>query len=165
MRCPAFPQMMANQFPFLSRHPITNYVFSFGVALALLVALGLLIRAVVQPRAHKLPLLGPIVNGISEYEAALRGFAAGKPVVLVAWPNPDVQTVGMLTSTFRDEAGSEHGVVYIPNSPNPLGGIVRVVSMQMVTKTNLAVADVMKLSVSRGTFVKESLKVAAPPEA
>ena len=100
---PGLPQFVSGQFPFLSNHPILNYVVSFGVALALLVALGFLVRAIVYPRADRIPLLGPLGVLPLPTKWVIR---VGAPVDL-AGVGPDAARDELLLSRLTEDLRAE----------------------------------------------------------
>jgi len=150
---PGLPAAIADRVPFVGAHPVIGYVTSMIVGLLIIAATGIAFRVLAGKATHRLPVLGQILERSEHLEMTLRGFAAGRPVVLLSWPNPDVRTIAILTATTSDVTGRELAVVYIPNTPHPLSGIVRVVDMNQVTMTDMKVGDAMTVAVSRGSVV------------
>jgi len=72
-------------------------------------------------------------------------------VVLVRWPRPDVQSVGILVRHIEDGTeGGRKAVVYLPNSPNPLAGMLRIVDLDQLAPTDWNLNDALAFTISRG---------------
>ena len=71
-------------------------------------------------------------------------------VVLIDWPRPGIQSIGLVTSRMVDTTGEEMLAVYIPTTPIPSSGFLVIVSEREVTHTEMSVDDAMKVVISGG---------------
>jgi len=78
------------------------------------------------------------------------GDSRGFPVALVNWPNASVRTLGVITSTFKESRGDrELAAVYLPGTPDPTSGALRIVAVEDLTMTEWSIDD---LTGFHGTF-------------
>ena len=98
----------------------------------------------------------PIVRSIySPAKRVLEGFSDPKAsgfvqVVLVEYPRDGVKSIAFVTNEFRDGSGSKMFNVFIPTSPNPTSGFMRVMKSEDVTPIRLSVDEAVKMLVSFG---------------
>lgn len=82
---------------------------------------------------------------------------AFKQVVLFEFPQPGTYAVGVVThenpATLQEAVGEECVVVYLPNSPNPLGGRLFVVPRRVVKPLDMSVEDAISMFVSSGSVL------------
>ena len=71
-------------------------------------------------------------------------------VVLIDWPRPGIQSIGLVTSRMVDTTGEEMLAVYIPTTPIPSSGFLVMVAAREVTHTEMSVDDAMKVVISGG---------------
>ena len=71
-------------------------------------------------------------------------------VVLIDFPRPGLQSIGLVTSRMIDTNGVEMLAVYIPTTPIPSSGFLVVVPSNDVTHTEMSVDDAMKVVISGG---------------
>lgn len=71
-------------------------------------------------------------------------------VVLIDWPRPGIQSIGLVTSRMLDTTGEEILAVYIPTTPIPSSGFLVMVPAKDVTHTEMSVDDAMKVVISGG---------------
>lgn len=72
------------------------------------------------------------------------------PVVLVPWPSEQVKTLGVLSRIHESrDAGEKLASVYLPGSPDPSSGFLRVVPVDQLVYTDWAVKDLLR---HQGTF-------------
>ena len=71
-------------------------------------------------------------------------------VVLIDWPRPGIQSIGLVTSRMVDTDGKEVLAVYIPTTPIPSSGFLVMVAAKDVTHTEMSVDDAMKVVISGG---------------
>lgn len=78
--------------------------------------------------------------------------ARGFQVAIVAWPNAEVRTMGVITGTI-DQTDSDNSLVavFIPNSPEPTGGLLRVVHQRDIELTEWNLKDLFQFQVSLGS--------------
>ena len=81
-------------------------------------------------------------------EGNTRGFS----VPLVNWPNPGFRALGVITSTFRESAGDrELATIYIPDTPDPTSGTLRVVAIEDLTMTEWSIENLTDLHLTFGS--------------
>jgi len=73
-----------------------------------------------------------------------------RQVVLIEYPRKDVKSIAFVTSEFDDAAGKRWYNVFIPTSPNPTSGFLRIMAAEEITKTSLSVDEAVKMLVSFG---------------
>ena len=84
----------------------------------------------------------------------------GFPVALVNWPSASVRTLGVITSTFEESRGDrELAAVYIPDTPDPTGGLLRVVAIEDLTMTEWSIGDLTDFHGTFGSVCPESCGV------
>ena len=71
-------------------------------------------------------------------------------VVLIDWPRPGIQSIGLVTSRMIDTNGEEILAVYIPTTPIPSSGFLVMVAAKDATPTEMSVDDAMKVVISGG---------------
>jgi len=142
------------------------------VALIILVyLLGLFAAQVVGRRligfGHKVIELIPVVKGIygttrmaiEVLSHSYKGVENGNGdtddqeyagVVLIDFPRPGIQSIGLITSSMLDTDGEEVLSVYIPTTPIPSSGFLVIVSASEVTRTEMTVEDAMRVVISGG---------------
>ena len=77
-------------------------------------------------------------------------------VVLFDFPKEGVKSIGFITASFRDDAGTAMVAVYVPTTPVPTSGYLALVPEDAVVSTSLSVDEAMKIIISGG--------VLTPPE-
>ncbi|MDJ0973950.1 MAG: DUF502 domain-containing protein [Planctomycetota bacterium] len=138
--------------------PAIGFILTVALCLAAVAAFGWLVMWVVRLQADRIPILRIFTRTADRFDEAFgkEGFGTRTPVVLIAWPNDNVRTIGMLMRQTTDDAGERTvAMVYIPNTPNPLSGIIRVVDAEKLEHTDWTVDDVMALSFSRGALTPQ----------
>lgn len=78
-------------------------------------------------------------------------------VVLVEWPREGVWTLGFVTDETPDRItdrlpGSDHVDVYLPMSPNPMGGYLTMIPRERVIETDLSVGEGFRIVVTSGLY-------------
>jgi len=79
-------------------------------------------------------------------------------VVLVKFPHPGMQSIGLVTSRMVDAAGEETLAVYIPTTPIPSSGFLVIVPAKDVTPTDMSVDDAMKVVISGGILAGQEFQ-------
>jgi len=73
-------------------------------------------------------------------------------VVLIAFPSPEMKTVGLLTQTLTDSnTGGQLAVVYVPTTPNPTSGYLEIMPMENVVLTDWTFEEAMAFIVTAGS--------------
>ena len=78
-------------------------------------------------------------------------------VVLVDFPGYELKSIGLVTSTLKDQDGKSLLTVYVPTSPFPTSGFLIVLPEDRVTPTDIAVDDAMKMIVSVGIVTPKQI--------
>ena len=74
------------------------------------------------------------------------------PVVLVPWPSEDVMSLALLSNIYNSPNGKgELASVYIPDTPNPSSGSLRVVPVDQLVYVDWAMKDLMQYHMSFGS--------------
>ncbi len=71
-------------------------------------------------------------------------------VVLIDFPRPGIQAIGLITSRMVDTDGEEILAVYVPTTPIPSSGFLVMTPANSVTHTDMTVDDAMKVVISGG---------------
>jgi len=71
-------------------------------------------------------------------------------VVLLDFPRPGIQAIGLITSRMVDTNGEEILAVYVPTTPIPSSGFLVMTPANTVTHTDMTVDDAMKVVISGG---------------
>ena len=79
-------------------------------------------------------------------------------VVLIDWPRPGIQSIGLVTSRMVDTNDEEVLAVYIPTTPIPSSGFLVMVAARDVTPTEMSVDDAMKGVISGGILAGRVFK-------
>lgn len=79
-------------------------------------------------------------------------------VVLVDFPRPGIQSIGLVTSRMLDEDGSEKVAVYIPTTPIPSSGFLLLAPAHELTPTDISVDDALKIVISGGILAGRVFK-------
>jgi uncharacterized membrane protein len=79
-------------------------------------------------------------------------------VVLVRFPHPGMQSIGLVTSRMVDAAGEETLAVYIPTTPIPSSGFLVFVPAKDVTPMDMSVDDAMKVVISGGILADQEFQ-------
>ena len=79
-------------------------------------------------------------------------------VVLVQFPHPGMQSIGLVTSRMQDADGEGMLAVYIPTTPIPSSGFLVMVKAKDVTPTDLSVEDAMKVIMSGGLLAEREFQ-------
>ncbi len=141
----------------LGAPPALGHLATVCAALVLLAAVGLLLMALIRSQ-KRVPFLRLFARTAERFDEMFEAGRAAPPrVALVAWPNDDVRTVGVVMRYQPDTVeGEGRATVFIPNSPNPMSGILRVVSLDKLEFTDWTMDDVVALSISRGALLPKS---------
>lgn len=86
--------------------------------------------------------------------------ARGYQVALIDHPNRAVRTLGLVNSIFREpDTGRELAAVYLPGTPDPTKGSIRVVAASDLVLTGWTFREIAEFHVTFGTAVPGSPKV------
>ena len=79
-------------------------------------------------------------------------------VVLVEFPHPGMQSIGLVTSRMVDTNGEEILAVYIPTTPIPSSGFLVMVPAKDVTFIGMSVDEAMKVVISGGILAGQEFQ-------
>ena len=133
---------------------------SLGVKIALQVALLVVIPLVVGMLAE---FLLRSMQGRRNVEALQTmqeklyaeyapGDSRGFPVVLVDSPNAKLRSLAVITATFKEAAGDrELAAIYLPGTPDPTSGALRIVAVEDLTFTEWSLNDLTDFHITFGS--------------
>ena len=132
----------------------------FAALIILVYLVGLVAAHVVGRRlidvAHRILEVIPVVKSIyGTTRSAVELLSATDEhrysgVVLIDFPRPGIQAIGLVTSRMIDTDGEEVLAVYIPTTPIPSSGFLLMVPAKNVTVTSMSVDDAMRVIISGG---------------
>lgn len=83
-----------------------------------------------------------------------------KKAVLVEYPNPDTYRIGFLTAStpenISEPTGKELKNVFMPNSPNPTGGMLVMVPEEKIYDVDLTIKEAFKTVMTTGIRKEEA---------
>jgi len=154
---------LQTQYPALSQLMQEPWVYSiFAIILTLLMVyllgwitskvMGRRILALFDQLMHRIPLVQTVYGAVRK----LIGVLQSKPeniqrVVLIAFPNPGMRTVGFVTKVLEDElTGEKLAAVYVPTTPNPTSGYMEIVPLEDLISTDWSMDEAMTFILSAG---------------
>jgi len=85
--------------------------------------------------------------------------------VLIAFPSPEMKTVGFVTKIMKDQAsGKELAAVYVPTTPNPTSGYLEIVPIENLISTDWTVEEAMTFIISGGAIAPDSIPYEIPSQ-
>jgi uncharacterized membrane protein len=159
----ALSKALSKQYPTVAEwivHPWFQPTVAVAVTLVGLYVLGWLATRVVGKRiigafdslVGRVPFIQTIYGSTKKLIAALQQ----KPdkvrrVVLIAFPSPEMKTVGFVTRTLIDkDTGRKLAAVYVPTTPNPTSGYLEIVPLDQVVSTDWSLDEAMTFIISGG---------------
>lgn len=156
-------------FLFLSASQLQTFISQFLI-LILIIAFTILLGAIARwffvrslirfwdMIVHKIPVVRTIYKACQDVIQTIftSKTSAFKQVVMVRFPSPESQTIGLVT---RDDLpGFEHlgdniVAVFIPTTPNPTSGFLVIVKQEDVIPLDMTVEDAFKYVVSCGVIM------------
>lgn len=109
--------------------------------------------------AQRLPMIQNVYGLVKKLISALQQ----KPdkvqrVVLIAFPSPEMKTVGFVTRTMVDmNTGKKLAAVYVPTTPNPTSGYLEIVPVDRLVSTNWTIDEAMNFIISGGAVAPDSV--------
>lgn len=79
-------------------------------------------------------------------------------VVLVQFPHPGLQSIGLVTSRMPVAGGEGMLAVYIPTTPIPSSGFLVLVKAEDVVSTDMSVEEAMKVIISGGLLAEKQFQ-------
>ena len=107
----------------------------------------------------RIPLVDILYSASKQVIGALQQKPSGtQRVVLVEFPRPGMQAIGLVTRTFHDAAsGMEMAAVFVPTSPNPTSGYLELVPLKDVVPTEMTMDQAMTMIVSGGAIAPDKM--------
>lgn len=154
-------------------NPTAQYLLAALVTLAGLYFIGLVTSMVVGRKLiglmehilARLPLVQTIYGATKRFLETLREPpVAGKRVVLINFPSPEMKAVGLITKVMTDpDTGRQLAAVYVPTSPNPTSGYIEIVPLDDVVQTDWTVDEAMRFVMTGGTNAPDTVRFTAQP--
>lgn len=113
---------------------------------------------------HRIPVVQTIYGAVRK----LIGVLQSKPgevqrVVLIAFPNPSMRTVGFVTRLLKDETSGEAlAAVYVPTTPNPTSGYMEIVPLADLVETDWSMDEAMTFILSAGAVAPDRIRYHKP---
>jgi uncharacterized membrane protein len=113
---------------------------------------------------HRIPVVQTVYGAVSK----LIGVLKSKPenvqrVVLIAFPNPNMRTIGFVTKVMEDDkTGQQLAAVYVPTTPNPTSGYMEIVPLADLTSTDWSMDEAMTFILSAGAVAPDRISYSQP---
>ena len=79
-------------------------------------------------------------------------------MVLIAFPNPNMRTVGFVTKVMEDyKTGQQLAAVYVPTTPNPTSGYMEIVPLADLISTDWSMDEAMTFILSAGAVAPDRI--------
>jgi len=100
----------------------------------------------------RIPMVQTIYGGVKKLLSVLQQNPERvQRVVLIAFPTPEMKTVGLVTRVLKDhQTGQELAAVYVPTTPNPTSGYLEIVPLDKVISTDWTIDEAMTFIISGG---------------
>lgn len=127
--------------------------------------LGRQLLALMDSLIGRIPLVKKVYGAVKQLMGVLEQKPDGlQRVVLVNFPHPEMQTVGFVMKTFREEnSGRDMAVVYVPTTPNPTSGYLEIVAVERLISTTWTMDEAMTFIVSGGAVAPKDFRFGIPP--
>ena len=108
---------------------------------------------------NRIPLVKTIYGGAKKLLTALQQKPDGaQRVVLIAFPTPEMKTVGFVTRVLKDHrTGQDLAAVYVPTTPNPTSGYLEIVPLDKVISTDWTIDEAMTFIISGGAVAPDKI--------
>ena len=128
--------------------------------------LGRRILGGIDKLLQRTPLVSSVYGGVKKLMTLMRNKPGStQRVVLIAFPSPELKSIGFVTRTFIDESGREIAAVYVPTTPNPTGGYLELVPTEQLIATDWSMEQAMAFIVSGGAVGPDHLPRMSPQPA
>ena len=121
--------------------------------------IGQRILSLLDNLMHRIPVVQTVYGAVSK----LIGVLKSKPdkvqrVVLIAFPNPGMRTVGFVTKVMEDATtGKPLAAVYVPTTPNPTSGYMEIVPLEELISTDWSMDEAMTFILSAGAVAPDRI--------
>ena len=129
--------------------------------------IGQRILSLLDNLMHRIPVVQTVYGAVSK----LIGVLKSKPdkvqrVVLIAFPNPGMRTVGFVTKVMADAStGQSLAAVYVPTTPNPTSGYMEIVPLEDLISTDWSMDEAMTFILSAGAVAPDRISYSQPADA
>jgi len=111
----------------------------------------------------EIPVFGSVYATVDRISESFTGDSKFKKIVLVEIPYEEVYSLGLVTSEapepVKEEIGEDYQSVYLPYSPNPTMGRLRMVKEEKLHEVDMKVSQGMKLLLTTGiTYQQEEME-------
>ena len=150
----------------------TFLAIGLGAVVVILYVVGLSIATSVGRRAmgglnvvlSKIPVVKTILGATERATATMASNINFSRVVFLEWPRDGMVAMGFVTGRIFAEDGSySMASVYIPTVPNPTSGNMAFVNEDDLFETDLKVEDAVKLVLSGGIVLPNTLALVRIP--
>jgi len=112
-----------------------------------------------EKMVKEIPIFGSVYATVDRISRSFSGDSDFKKIVLVELPNEETYSIGMITSEapgpVKEEIGEDYRSVFLPFSPNPTMGRLRMVKEENLQEVDMDVSQGMKLLLTTGIAYKE----------
>ena len=138
-------------------HLVLKIILFIALLLLIPLAVGWLARILLKSMQGRRNVEALQVMQEKLFAEVSEGNTRGFSVPLVNWPNPGFRALGVITSTFRESAGDrELATIYIPDTPDPTSGTLRVVAIEDLTMTEWSIENLTDFHVTFGSVCPTS---------
>ena len=132
---------------------LLTLVLIFLTGLFMQVFLGKKLLSLLDLLIERIPLINHLYHGIkgvtdSFSQVPDREFSM---VVLVKYPTPEFESVGLITNESVLINGNKKVAVFIPTTPNPTNGFLVLANLEDLTPLDLPVDEALKSVISMGS--------------
>ena len=167
----AVSNTLQEKIPMLSRwllEPWFQSVLAILLTLLALYILGWMASRVIGVRLiglmdnvlNRIPIVHTVYGSVRKLIKVLQSKPENiQRVVLIAFPNPKMKTVGFVTRVMTDATtGQELAAVYVPTTPNPTSGYMEIVPVEDLISTNWSMDEAMTFIISGGAIAPERIQ-------
>ena len=122
--------------------------------------IGRRLIAAVEKLLSRVPIVQNIYGAVKKLNNTFQQSPEGvQRVVLIAFPSPEMKTVGLVTQTMTDsETGQKLAAVYVPTTPNPTSGYLEIVPIEDLVPTEWSIDEAMTFVISGGAVAPEDVR-------
>ncbi len=122
--------------------------------------IGRRLIAAVEKLLSRVPIVQNIYGAVKKLINTFQQSPEGvQRVVLIAFPSPEMKTVGLVTQTMTDsETGQKLAAVYVPTTPNPTSGYLEIVPIEDLVPTEWSIDEAMTFVISGGAVAPEDVR-------
>ncbi len=108
---------------------------------------------------HHIPVVQTVYGAVRKLISVMQSKPENvQRVVLIAFPNPGMRTVGFVTKVMQDQnTGRELAAVYVPTTPNPTSGYMEIVPLEDLISTDWTMDEAMTFILSAGAVAPDKI--------